>query len=67
VCGKEEVSLLILVTSSLTHSDRRLAIRETWRSQLALGQLNVKILFLLGNTAKVDDTLEEEVKTENEK
>ena len=62
MCGKEEVELLILVTSSLRHSDRRLAIRETWGRQ----QSNVKMIFLLGNTAAPDEVLEDEIKTENE-
>jgi len=62
ICGQEEVDLLILVTSSLTHSDRRLAIRETWGRQ----QDKVKMLFLLGNTATHDEALEDEIKTENE-
>ena len=66
LCGKEDVDLLILVTSSLKHADRRLAIRETWGSQLALQKTNAKILFLLGNTLVRDDSLEHEIKTENE-
>ena len=54
--------LVILVTSSLTHSDRRLAIRETWGRM----QDSVKIMFLLGNTAEPDDVLEDEINTEYE-
>jgi len=62
ICGSEDVDLLILVTSSLTHSDRRLAIRETWGRQ----QEKVRTLYLLGNTAVPDEALEEEINTENE-
>ena len=63
MCGHEDVDLLILVTSSLTHFDRRLAIRETWGRM----QDSVKIMFLLGNTAEPDDVLEDEINTEYER
>jgi len=66
VCGKADVTMLILVTSSISHSDRRLAIRETWGSQQMLDRSQVKILFLLGNTATPDEALEEDIETENE-
>jgi len=62
VCGHEDVDLLILVTSSLTHSDRRLAIRETWGRM----QDSVRIMFLLGNTAEHDEVLEDEINAEHE-
>lgn len=68
ICGEQthKVDLLVLVASALKHSDRRLAIRETWGDKIKLDKINVKILFLLGTTASQDDELESQLNTENE-
>jgi len=69
VCGdprESQVNLLVLVTSALTHADRRRAIRETWGDSLRLDKVKVKVLFLLGTTEKKDVDLEQELTSENE-
>ena len=44
----EAVDLLILVSSAVSHSERREAIRATWGSADNLKTYNSKLLFLLG-------------------
>ena len=42
------MDLLILVSSAVSHSERREAIRGTWGSTDNLRKYNSKLLFLLG-------------------
>uniref|UniRef100_W5LUG9 Hexosyltransferase n=1 Tax=Astyanax mexicanus TaxID=7994 RepID=W5LUG9_ASTMX len=54
-----QVFLLFAVKSTLSHFERRQAIRETWgREGLYRGGLSVKTVFLLGSTSVDDPTLE---------
>ncbi|XP_059473337.1 beta-1,3-galactosyltransferase 5-like [Neocloeon triangulifer] len=46
-CHKTD--LLIVVCSAVQHSDRRMAIRETWGSAEALAPLNAAVVFALGS------------------
>ena len=44
----DEIDILILVSSAISHSERREAIRDTWGSRDHLRKYNTKVLFLLG-------------------
>ena len=46
--GQDDVDILILVSSAISHSERREAIRDTWGSKEHLSSYNTKVLFLLG-------------------
>ncbi len=48
-CQRDEVDLLILVTSALEHRKQRDGIRASWASKRHLSNKRVKVLFLLGN------------------
>ena len=43
-----DIDILILVSSAVSHFDRREAIRATWGSKANAANHNTKVLFLLG-------------------
>lgn len=49
-CHDPHLTLVICVTSSVGHRDRRDAIRDTWAQKIDLGAQSVSLVFLLGST-----------------
>jgi len=70
ICGppisNNKVELLIMVASSLKNADRRRSIRETWGNKHLLERHHMKLIFLVGTTAKADLEQELDLKTEEE-
>ena len=60
--GSTKVDLLLLITSSEGHADRRKAIRDTWANKQQSGFV-VKRVFLFG---KKGESLQREIEPENE-
>ena len=58
-----DIDILILVSSAVSHLDRREAIRATWGSKANVATHNTKVLFLLGQGNDQQTSIVEESQT----